>query len=528
MAEAARHDEVRRRLAAATRLAREARVGDLRQEVAAARRAAGGSLDADDEVFAGTLLATACYNAGQSDVARRELDYVQPALPLATPVRQGRFHAMAGIIAHGSGDDDRAIAELLGTLAILDGDQEPTEELAAVLGNCAAFLAHTQLFTLGVETGERAVTVATLAGIPVGRFRFQAGYASLTWAIRLEHLRMRDEALVQWRAAAEHYLAALPAADDLGPLFTVQAYAHLALCLARTGQPSPARRNLAAAHQVPTEDVADIRRVLEHVTGAVLLAEHQHAAATSVLALNWSEVRELHRPPWTEDVAYLLARAAEGAGDVPAALRWYREVHERYSQAEYAVAVARATAARLRVEQETLLQRSRQLESDSRSDPLTGVANRRSLDERLAGLVAAGRNGGGSPTTVVVLDIDRFKQINDEYGHPTGDEVLRRVATILRRHVREADLCARYGGDEFVLVLAAPATEAAAVAERAAGEIARHPWSTVGDGLSITVTSGLAELPRGDDAGAAFSAADRSLLEAKRARRQLRSAEVGT
>jgi diguanylate cyclase (GGDEF)-like protein len=246
-----------------------------------------------------------------------------------------------------------------------------------------------------------------------------------------------------------------------------------------------------------------------------------------VLALNWSEVRELHRPPWTEDVAYLLARAAEGAGDVPAALRWYREVHERYSQAEYAVAVARAAAAQLRVEQETLLRRSRQLESDSRSDPLTGVANRRSLDERLAGLVARGRNGDGSPTTVVVLDIDGFKQINDEYGHPTGDEVLRRVATILRRHVREADLCARYGGDEFVLVLAAPAAEAAGVAERAAGEIARHPWSTVREGLSITVTSGLAELPRDDDAGAAFSAADHSLLEAKRARRRLRSAEVG-
>src|SRR5205823_7987513 len=148
-------------------------------------------------------------------------------------------------------------------------------------------------------------------------------------------------------------------------------------------------------------------------------------------ALAWPEVRQLHRPPWTEDVAYLLGRAAEAAGDVPVALRWDREVHERYCQAEYALATARAAAARLRIAQETLVQRNQQVEVDARSDPLTGVANRRCLDQRLADMVAdlVARQGAGGPTTtVVVLDVDRFKQINDEFGHPTGDEVLRRVA----------------------------------------------------------------------------------------------------
>jgi diguanylate cyclase (GGDEF)-like protein len=526
MADAARCEDVPGRLAAAARLAREGRVDDVRREVDAVRSLAGVRFGPDDEVYTGTLLASACYNAGRFDDARRELDRVQRSVPLAAPVRQGRFHSIAGIVAHGRGDDDRAIAELLDALAVLKGELDPTEDLAAVLSNCAAFLAHAQLFTLGVETGERAVAVAIGADVPLGRFRFQAGEASLTWAIRLEHLRMVDEARDRWRAAADHFAAALSCLDDVGPLFGAQAYARLALCLARTGQPEEARRHLDAAHRMPRQALLDMRRVLDHVSGAVLLAQQRYAEATSVLSLAWPEVRQLHRPPWTEDVAYLLARAAEGAGDVPAALRWYREVHERYSQAEYAVAMARTAAARLRVEQETLLRRSRQLESDSRSDPLTGVANRRSLDERLASLVAAGRTGGTSPTTVVVLDIDRFKQINDEYGHPTGDEVLRRVATILRRHVRDGDLCARYGGDEFVLVLAAPASVAAAVAERAAAEIARHPWSTVAAGLSITVTSGLAELPSGEAAETAFSAADRSLLSAKRAR-PARPARVG-
>jgi diguanylate cyclase (GGDEF)-like protein len=527
MAGVARCEDVPRRLARAARLAREGRVDDVHVEVAAARSVAIAGLPADDEVYAGTLLASACYNAGRLDDASRELDRIQPSLTLATLVRQARFHSIAGIVAHGRGDDDQAIAELLAALAVLEGEQEATEELASVLSNCASFLAHAQLFTLGVETGERAVAVAGQAGVPVGRFRFQAGEASLTWAIRLEHLRMVDEARDRWRAATDHFAATLSFLDDLGALFGAGAYGHLALCYARTGRPEEARRTLDAALRMPRQALFEMRRVLDHVTGAVLLAERRYAEATSVLSLAWPEVRQLHRPPWTEDVAYLLARAAEAAGDVPAALRWYREVHERYSQAEYAVAMARTTAARLRVEQETLLRRSRQLEFDSRSDPLTGVANRRSLDERLAGLVAAGRVGGSSTATVVVLDIDRFKQINDQYGHLIGDEVLRRVATILRRHMRDGDLCARYGGDEFVLVLAAPATTAVAVAERAAAEIARHPWSTVAAGLSITVTSGLAELPSGDAAEGAFSAADRSLLAAKRARRPVHTAGVG-
>src|SRR6266496_837987 len=528
MADAARGD-VPHQLGVAARLARAARVDEVRREIAAIRPA-GVGFAPDDEVYAGTLLAGACYNAGRLDDALRELERVQPSVPLAGPLRQGRFHAMAGIVAHSRGDDDQAIGELLGALAVLDAEQEPTEDLASVLSNCAAFLAAAQLFTLGVETGERAVTVAADAGLPAGRFRFQATEASLTWGIRLEHLRMVEQATTQWQTAAEHYATALSTVDgreDMGPLAVAQAHARLALCWARTGRPAEARGSLQAADRMPRQALLEMRRVLEHVSGAVLLAEQRYAEAARVLALAWPEIRQQHRPPWTEDVAYLLARAAEGTGDVPVALRWYREVHERYGRAEYAVALARAAAARLRVEQEILLRRSRQLESDSRSDPLTGVANRRSLDETLAALVA-GQAEASPPTTVVVLDIDRFKLINDEYGHPVGDEVLRRVATILRQHIQDGDLCARYGGDEFVLVLSATAAKAGAIAEQAAAAIARHPWPSVAAGLSITVTSGLAELVRNDAAETAFSAADRSLLAAKRARRRMSPTPVTT
>src|SRR5205823_2843210 len=186
-------------------------------------------------------------------------------------------HALAGVDAHGCGDDDQAIGELLGALGVLEGEQEPTEDLASVLANCASFLAHTQLFSLAVETGERAVTVAASAGLPAGRFRYQAGEAALTWAIRLEHLQMADEAIQQWRAATDHYVAALESLDDLGPLFAAGLYAHLALAQARIGEPRDARRSLEAADRLPRQALLEVRRVLEHVTGAVLLAEARYA-----------------------------------------------------------------------------------------------------------------------------------------------------------------------------------------------------------------------------------------------------------
>lgn len=506
------------RLAVAARRAREARVADARAEVEAAREAAGGALDRDDAVLAGTLVATACFNAGQLEEAQRELAAVRPLLPDTGPIRQARFQAISGIIAHQLGDDEAAITALVTALATVDRDLPASEELAAVLGNCAAFLAHTQLFTVGVEAGERAVAAAVTAGLPPGRFQLQTGFAYLTWAIRLEHLGLADEARDRWRSAVSCLAPALDWGDDLGPMFATQGHGYLALCQARLGWPADARHTLqAAADGGGPGEVDDLHRLLSHVQAAVLFAEGKYPEATAMLTGCWADVADRYRPPWTEDVAYLLARAAEATADWRAALRWYAEVHERYGRADYEVALARAAAAQLRVEQEALLRRSQQLESDSRSDPLTGVANRRVLDEALRRRVS-GRRRSDRPTTVVVVDIDHFKQINDERGHLVGDQVLRQVGAALREHVREGDVCARYGGDEFVLVLTATAEQAAVVAARAAAEIANFPWGQVTPGLEVTVTCGLAERQPDHNPGTLFGDADADLLAAKRAR----------
>ena len=513
------------RLEVAARRVRESRVDDVRAEVEAARTAAGGALGRDDAVLAGVLVATACTNAGRLDEAAHELAAVQPLLPDTQPLRQARYHAIAGTVAQGLGDEEHAISELIWALALVDENQPATEELARVLGNCSGVLARTQLFTLGVEAGERAVQAAVACGIPAGLFQFRAGSANLAWAIRLEHLRLPDDARKKWLAAAEQLASSLTWGDDVTPVCIARTHAHLGLAAARLGEPAEARRQLAVVRGIEITDASELAEVgplLTHLEGATLLAEGRADAATLMLAPSWPEVRDQHKPPWTEDVAFLLARAAEAISNNRDALRWYAEVHKRYGQAEYEVALARAAAARLRVDKEALVRRSRQLESDSRSDPLTSVANRRALDEELRQRVPGPRPGTG-PTTLVVVDVDHFKLINDECGHLTGDEVLRRVARLLRQQVRDGDVCARFGGDEFVLVLTATLAEAGDVTARLAEAVAGYEWATLAPGLSVTVTCGLAQGTAEHTPASLFAAADADLLAAKRARQRSRT-----
>jgi diguanylate cyclase (GGDEF)-like protein len=516
---------VAERLAAVARHVRAARVDDVRAEVDAARAAAGGALDRDDAVLANTLIATACFNAGRLEEAAAELAAVGPVLPTATTLRQARYHAMAGTIAHGRGDEESAIAELIWALALLEDELPASQELAGILGNCSSALANTQLFTLGVEAGERAVRVAIACGVPAALFQYRAGAAYLAWAIRLEHLRLPKEAQRRWRAALDRLALSLEWAAELSPDCIARTHAYLGLAAARLGHSGQARRHLELARSTDGFEAAghpEFGPLITHVEGATLLAERQGAQAARVLAPSWPQVRDQHRPPWTEDVAFLLARAAEATGNSRDALRWYGEVHKRYGQAEYEVALARAAAARLRVDQEALVRRSRQLESDSRSDPLTGAANRRALDEALRQRVP-GTYPNTPRTTLVVVDIDHFKRINDDCGHLTGDEVLRQVARLLRQQVRDDDLCSRFGGDEFVLVLTANLTEAAEVTSRLSDAVAGHEWSALAPGLAVTVTCGLAESTAEHTPASLFAMADADLLAAKRARHRRRA-----
>lgn len=158
----------------------------------------------------------------------------------------------------------------------------------------------------------------------------------------------------------------------------------------------------------------------------------------------------------------------------------------------------------------------RSLEEISNSDPLTGVYNRRAGEERLAQDLARA-SCDGRTTTLMALDLDGLKGLNDYLGHPAGDALLKRVADALRRNLREGDWLARWGGDEFVLGLwNAPDPDAAAkVLERAACQL-RSEVLPVPHPPRVTFSAGVVSREPGDDPGRIVARADALLYEAKR------------
>ena len=152
------------------------------------------------------------------------------------------------------------------------------------------------------------------------------------------------------------------------------------------------------------------------------------------------------------------------------------------------------------------------------TDGLTDLANRRQFEEGLTAEISRAERFGG-PLALVLADLDDFKQVNDRYGHQTGDDVLRAFADVLRDTVRDIDLAARYGGEEFAVLL--PQTDlggAERLAERLREAMAAHVIGPLGEtGFSVTASFGVASFPEAAAAAALFAAADEALYRAKSA-----------
>ena len=168
--------------------------------------------------------------------------------------------------------------------------------------------------------------------------------------------------------------------------------------------------------------------------------------------------------------------------------------------------------------------KNEELERLSATDSLTGLANHRALVQRLRDEAARSRRSG-RPFAVVMTDVDHFKDYNDAFGHPAGDEVLKRIGALLADATRAVDCVARYGGEEFALVL--PETDIAGallVAERIRARVAEGEFP----GRRVTLSLGVAEFPTStDSADGIIAVADQALYRAKRNGRDRVEAATG-
>jgi diguanylate cyclase (GGDEF)-like protein len=158
------------------------------------------------------------------------------------------------------------------------------------------------------------------------------------------------------------------------------------------------------------------------------------------------------------------------------------------------------------------------LEAAARKDFLTGLPNRRAVEE-----YAAKQLGGairhGYPFWVILADLNKFKMVNDQYGHLAGDEVLKRFAGILKKSTRTSDICGRLGGDEFILVVThVPVAHITSLAERLGSTFTIEEFSFEGQNVQMTASFGVGgfEHPDRPEFGHLLARADSALYEAKK------------
>jgi diguanylate cyclase (GGDEF)-like protein len=206
------------------------------------------------------------------------------------------------------------------------------------------------------------------------------------------------------------------------------------------------------------------------------------AAAAELAELALPEL-DPHYLPTARTLALHLAAVADST---PAACRYAAEL----AQLRWRARLRSLASSRARLEAERVMLENERLVQRAYVDELTGLANRHAYARQIA-RIRCGR--GDHAIAVLMIDVDRFKQVNDRHGHGVGDEVLRRIGGLLLEHSRAGDLVARLGGDEFIIVfdLVRP-PDAFTRGEDLVRTVADHAWSDLAEGLAVTVSIGLA------------------------------------
>lgn len=177
------------------------------------------------------------------------------------------------------------------------------------------------------------------------------------------------------------------------------------------------------------------------------------------------------------------------------------------------------SAALAAVYRRTILVAGNRLRKQATQDPLTGLANR-SHFEALAAQALARSQRDGAPVSLLLCDADLFKRINDQHGHAVGDAVLVALARVLAANLRDGDVLARWGGEEFLALMpASPLEAASATAERIRAAVAQAPLTAGQEPIALTMSFGVTQVRNAEDLHTAIARADKALYQSKHAGR---------
>ncbi|HEX6074759.1 MAG TPA: GGDEF domain-containing protein [Micromonosporaceae bacterium] len=420
------------------------------------------------------------------------------------PSRVGAFHALAAIVAHLDGSIERCVTHMVRSMRALAG-AEDCVETASAWHNLAVSYSYIGFHGQALSAMDNARRTAAAVGVPDTDTLLPEIRVRL--AVSLDHRGDTDGCVRVLRDVMTELLRWIPdpGGFDILPQCDRNYFGYAASRLAVLGHDP----GVAITKLLQNDGSGSVSMALQELADVCLtLLDGRPADALHLL----DTLHPLDEQTFgAAEIPRLRALAHLALDDGAAAHAADREAFQLTAQAADRLRELFVDGVAARIDHEDLRRTVARYADEAHTDPLTGLPNRRHLQQHAEGMTRRGEVGA-----VGVLDLDDFKSVNTVHGHLSGDLVLQRVAGILARVMRREDFVARFGGDEFVLVL--PQTtldEAEEVGNRVVTAIEAEDWDALVPNTPVTVTVGWARLDGRTELTSSFELADRAMLRAK-------------